>query len=173
MQDWIVLANPNNTDHYRLVSFSCPVLNIKSNSIFNIRFRYRQSDIQISDILDIRYFRVSVFNFRLLILFQVFRQRFLGFRFYIFGFRVCSPLRVMGYFSQSLNFSVSNRLYYDILYSNFVNQRYDQPGWSLKYNMVFQNILDLFVYPDSVMEMEINYYMENLHPYGIPLDVRR
>jgi hypothetical protein len=50
--------------------------------------------------------------------------------------------------------------------------RYDLPGWSLKYNMVFQNILDVFVFPDSVMEMEISYYMENLHPYGIPLDVR-
>eukprot|EP00026_Physarum_polycephalum_P004399 Phypoly_transcript_04418.p1 GENE.Phypoly_transcript_04418~~Phypoly_transcript_04418.p1 ORF type:complete len:712 (+),score=112.47 Phypoly_transcript_04418:73-2136(+) len=50
--------------------------------------------------------------------------------------------------------------------------RYDLPGWSLKYNMVFQNILDMWVFPDSVMEMELNYYMEHLHPYGIPLDVR-
>jgi len=39
--------------------------------------------------------------------------------------------------------------------------------------MVFQNILDMFIFPDSVMEMEIDYYMEQLHPYGIPLDVRR
>jgi Domain of unknown function (DUF1793) len=39
--------------------------------------------------------------------------------------------------------------------------------------MVFQNILDMFIFPSSVMEMEIAYYLENLHPYGVPLDVRR
>jgi len=50
--------------------------------------------------------------------------------------------------------------------------RYDEPGWSLKYNMVFQNILDLDVFPASVMQQEIAYYLQNLHPYGIPLDVR-
>ena len=52
-------------------------------------------------------------------------------------------------------------------------QRYDLPGWSLKYNMVFQNILDMDIFPSTVMEMELNYYMEQLHPWGIPLDVRR
>jgi len=57
-------------------------------------------------------------------------------------------------------------------YTDHYRLRYDQPGWSLKYNMLWQYILDLDVFPDYVMEMEIAYYMENLHPYGIPLDVR-
>lgn len=50
--------------------------------------------------------------------------------------------------------------------------RYDLEGWSLKYNMVFQNILNLFIFPDSVMQDELAYYLQHLHPYGVPLDVR-
>jgi hypothetical protein len=50
--------------------------------------------------------------------------------------------------------------------------RYDQPGWSLKYNMLFQYILGQNVFNASVMDMEIKYYKTQLHTYGIPLDLR-
>jgi len=51
--------------------------------------------------------------------------------------------------------------------------RYDQEGWSLKYNMLFQSILGQNVFNSSVMNMEIAYYKTQLHTYGIPLDIRK
>eukprot|EP01111_Echinosteliopsis_oligospora_P000471 TRINITY_DN1050_c0_g1_i1.p1 TRINITY_DN1050_c0_g1~~TRINITY_DN1050_c0_g1_i1.p1 ORF type:complete len:695 (-),score=203.49 TRINITY_DN1050_c0_g1_i1:51-2135(-) len=50
--------------------------------------------------------------------------------------------------------------------------RYDQEGWSLKYNMVFQYFLNLTTFTDDVMTTEIAYYMKQMRQYGIPLDVR-
>lgn len=52
--------------------------------------------------------------------------------------------------------------------------QYNLPSsWSLKYNMAFQYILDIPVFPASVMEMEIAYYRsQQLNTYGVPLDVR-
>lgn len=49
---------------------------------------------------------------------------------------------------------------------------YDLPNtWSLKYNLLFQYILDIEIFPQEVIEKELNYLMANdLNKYGIPLN---
>jgi len=51
--------------------------------------------------------------------------------------------------------------------------QYNLPNtWSIKYNLLWQYILDLDLYPDSVATEEIAYYFTRANEYGIPLDVR-
>jgi len=54
-----------------------------------------------------------------------------------------------------------------------VQEYYSQNTWSLKYNIMFQYMVNVPVFPQSVIDAEIAYYVkQHLNPYGVPLDNR-
>jgi len=50
---------------------------------------------------------------------------------------------------------------------------FDKPdGWSLKYNIVWDDILGYGIFSDDVKRNEVKLYMSKLNRYGVPLDSR-
>lgn len=50
---------------------------------------------------------------------------------------------------------------------------FDQEGsWSLKYNMVWDKLLDMRLFSRKVYDLELQWYKKMMHPYGVPMDCR-
>ena len=56
---------------------------------------------------------------------------------------------------------------------NHYRLAFDQPGtWSLKYNMVWDKLFSLDLFPQKVYDLELAWYKKQACRYGIPLDSR-